>query len=97
MSVWFITFHGGGYPCKTPASPAPSYTGSINTPAGLILSGPLPPMQELRGSAFDSSGNLYLANAYQALSQILQFQPTGKGCRVPPPPGRAMVFTTPSI
>jgi hypothetical protein len=36
-------------------------------------------MQELRGSAFDSSGNLYLANAYQALSQILQFQPTGKG------------------
>jgi hypothetical protein len=29
MSVWFITFHGGSYPCKTPSSPAPSYTGNI--------------------------------------------------------------------
>jgi len=82
MSVWFITFHGGGYPCKTPASPAQSYTGSINTLAGLILSGPLPQMQELRGSAIDASGNLYLANAYKNLSQILQFQPAGSGTYV---------------
>jgi hypothetical protein len=79
MPAWFITFHGGGYPCKTPSSPAPSYTGSINTLMGLILSGPLPPMQELRGFIFDSKGNLYIANAYKNLSQILQFQPTGSG------------------
>src|SRR5579871_939784 len=79
MSVWFITFHGGKYPCTTPPSPVPSYTGNINTLAGWILSGPLPPMQELRGSAVDTAGNLYIANAYKKLSQILQFQPTKNG------------------
>lgn len=79
MSVWFITFHGGKYPCDTPSSPAPSYTGNINTLAGWILSGPLPQMQELRGSAVDKSGNLYIANANRKLNQILQFQPTKNG------------------
>jgi len=79
MSVWFITFHGGKYPCKTPSSPGGSYTGNINTLGGLILSGPLPQMEELRGSAVDSSGNLYIANANKSLSQILQFQPTKYG------------------
>ena len=36
-------------------------------------------MQELRGFIFDQSGNLYIANAYKKLSQILQFKPAGNG------------------
>jgi len=79
MAVWFITFHGGGNPADQPSSSAPSSDCTVNSLMGLILSGPLPPMRELRGFTFDEQGNLYIANGYKKLNQILQFEPTGTG------------------
>ncbi len=89
MQRWYVTFHGGEPPKQGPRHNGDTREarerawnnihvfGLDGTPLGKALDTHTLPegldLRELRGFAFGPDGDLYVANAYKAASQVLRF------------------------